>query len=204
MSEEILSIVLLIIQMATLIALIVYVWKTWEMASSSQKSTEISRQILQEMKESRKEEIAPYVIVFFDIPYGTGRIYLCVKNVGKSVARNVMIHFQPPLSNSRGKEIADIPLLKQGASVIFPEYELRTFFDMAYAYFGNKELPRVYEVKVAYSGGLESERREEQFTVDLTSFEGLIYMQEYSMHDLVNEIKCIKKILKEHFPKLRL
>ena len=62
MSEEILSIMLAIVQMATLITLIVYVWKTWEMASSSQRSTEISHQILQEMKESRKEEIAPYVI----------------------------------------------------------------------------------------------------------------------------------------------
>lgn len=86
------------------------------------------------MKESRRQEIAPNVIVFFDIPHGTGEIYLVVKNVGKSAAENVKLEFQPSLRNSRGTEIGNIHLLMHGAHLIPPEYEMRTFFDMAYAY----------------------------------------------------------------------
>ncbi|RJS85980.1 hypothetical protein CW713_00895 [Methanophagales archaeon] len=60
MGKEIVDIILAIVQIGTLIALIIYVIKTWQMASASKKSTEISEEILKEMKESRDQEIAPY------------------------------------------------------------------------------------------------------------------------------------------------
>jgi len=49
MGKEIVDIILAIVQIGTLIALIIYVIKTWQMASASKKSAEISEEILKEI-----------------------------------------------------------------------------------------------------------------------------------------------------------
>jgi hypothetical protein len=89
MAKDSIDIILAIVQIATLIALIIYVIKTWQMASATNKYAKTSENTLQEMKDSRDQEIAPYVIAYFDVPYGQKFIFLIIKNIGLSVAKNV-------------------------------------------------------------------------------------------------------------------
>ena len=194
MEKEIIDIILAVVQIATLIALIIYVIKTWQIASASKKSTKVSEDILKEMKESRDQEVAPYVVAYFDIPYGKHWIlYLVVKNVGKSVAKNVKLEFEPPLRNSNEEKISEIPLIKKGIGSIPPGYEIRTFFDSAISYFNKSELPLTYKVKISYSGGLRSDIRSIEQIMDLYAFKGISFLDEKGTHELVKKVEKIVK-----------
>ncbi|MCK4403958.1 MAG: hypothetical protein KAW02_02595 [candidate division Zixibacteria bacterium] len=193
MSKETIDVALAIVQIAMLIALILYVIKTWQIASASKRSTEVSEKILKEMKESRDQEVAPYVVTYFDIPYGKHWIYLVVRNVGKSVAKNVKLEFQPSLKNTEGEEINDIPLIKEGTASIPPGYKIRTFFDSAISYFNKRELPLTYKVKVSYSGGLRADMRSTEQIMDLYAFKGLSFLDEKGVHELVKEVEKLVK-----------
>ena len=192
MEKEIIDLALAIVQIATLIALIIYVIKTWQIASASKRSAEVSEGILKEMKESRDQEVAPYVVAYFDIPYGMPLIYLIVRNAGKSVAKDVKLEFQPPLKNSNGEAINDIPFIKDGIGSIPPEYEIKTFFDTAISYFENNELPLTYTVKVSYSGGLQPATRNTEQIMDLSAFKS-VYINMKGMHELVKEVETLVK-----------
>jgi len=90
-----------LVDILTLFAVILYVYKTWHIASATkesakateksakatEESADISRQVLKEMKEAREQETAPYI--FVDIIVEKQDIYLFVKNVGKSIANNI-------------------------------------------------------------------------------------------------------------------
>jgi hypothetical protein len=190
MEKEIIDFILVIVQIATLIALVSYVIKTGQIASASKRSTEVSEGILKEMRESRDQEVAPYVVAYFDIPYGMPLIYLIVRNAGKSVAKDVKLEFQPPLKNSKGEAINDIPFIKEGIGSIPPEYEIKTFFDSAISYFEKKELPLTYTVKVSYSGGLQPDTRNTEQIMDLSAFKS-VYINVKGMHELVKEVETL-------------
>ena len=188
MEKGIIDFILAMVQIGTLIALVVYVIRTGQIASASKKSAELSERILKEMKESRNQEFAPYVVAYFDIPYGMPFIYLIVRNAGKSVAEDVKLEFQPPLKNSNGEVINDIPFIKEGIGSIPPESEIKTFFDTAISYFKNKELPLTYTVKVSYSGGLWPATRKKEQIMDLSAFK-TAYIKVKGMHELVKEVE---------------
>jgi len=199
MEKDIIDIVLAIVQIVTLIALIIYVIKTWEIASASKKSTKVSEEILKEMEESRDTEVAPYVIAYFDIPYGKHLIHLVIKNIGKSVAENVKLVFQPSLKNSNGELINDISFIKEGIGSMPPGYEIRTFFDSTFSYFNKNELPLIYKVKVYYSGGLHSDTRNIEQIMDLSAFKDISFISDKGMHELVI---AVEKLV-EHNQKIR-
>jgi predicted phosphatase len=51
----------------TLISLIIYVWKTWEIASATRKAAEATEATVAEMRAAREQETTPNVIVYFDL-----------------------------------------------------------------------------------------------------------------------------------------
>ena len=189
MGKEIIDVTLAIVQIGTLIALIIYVIKTWQIASATMKSAEVSKQTLKEMKDSRDQEVAPYLVAYFDIPYGKYWIDLVIKNVGKSVAENVKLEFQPPLENSKGGKINDTSLIREGIGSMPPGYEVRTFFDSTSSYFNKSELPLTYKAKVSYVGGLRSGTRSIEQIMDLSAFKDLTRVDVKGMHELVNKVE---------------
>jgi hypothetical protein len=191
-----------LVDILTLIFVVIYVWKTWHIASATkesakatEKSADISRKTLEEMKEARDQDTAPYIFVYLDIIVGKQDIYLFVKNVGKSIANNVKLEFDPPLEISSPKyKISDRAFIKDGISSMPPGYEIKTLFDSAISYFDNKKnLPLTYKVKISYSGGIEPKTREVRQTLDLSVIKGLIYEKEKTMTNLVNKIEELTK-----------
>lgn len=55
---------LLVIQAATLVALVVYVWKTWEMATATRDAASASARAIEEARQARAEALAPRVWSF--------------------------------------------------------------------------------------------------------------------------------------------
>jgi len=185
---------LLATQVLTLFFLIIYVVKTWQMASATRKSAEASEKMIQEMREARDQETAPYVVAYFDIqdpPW----IYFIIKNLGRTVAKDVRLEFDPLLRNSRGDLINNLHLFKDGIKSLPPGYEIRTFFDSGIRYFNVHNLPLKYTVKITYRGGIKDEERVTEQVLDLQPFKGLSYIHKRDFNDLV---KNIEKIVKNH------
>jgi hypothetical protein len=188
------EIALLTIQIATLVALIVYVIKTWEMASATKESAQAAERTLLEMKQARDQETAPYVIVFFDLTYARGSIHLVVKNIGRSIAENVRLSFEPLLQNSEGDNLEELPLFAKGIASLAPEQEIRAFLDGTVAFFNRPEIPLTYSVEITYHGGLRDEPRSTKHILDLSVHKDLMYIRIKDIHNL-NE--TLEKLLNE-------
>lgn len=187
------TIITTMVQVITLIVVIVYTVYTAKMTTAAKASAQAANNTINEMKEARDQENAPYMVVYFDIPLGKHLIYLVIKNVGKSIATDIKLTFTPPLSSVVFKGINDVPLIKNAISTFPPDYEIRTLFDGAIQRFGNTNLPLTYTVEVSYCGGLINNKRTSTQTLDLSMYYGLLAVNEKDMNDLVKAAEDIAK-----------
>lgn len=177
------------IQAATFLALIVYVVKTWHIASATRDSAGASQRMIDEMVETRRQESAPHVITYFDVPYGTQWIYLVVKNVGKTVAKDVGLLFEPALLTSSGADLQHVPLMRDGVASIPPGYEIRTFFDSMISYFEDDSLPLSYSGTVTFNGCADDRPGRTHQVLDLSAYRGLHLLHEKGTHELVGQVE---------------
>jgi len=211
MNKETVDLIVAGVQLATLIAVIIYVWKTWQLAIATKnladitkdmsaatqesakatlKSAKVAEDTLQELRESRDQESAPYVMVYFEIPTGRSVIYLVVKNVGKTTANDIKFSFIPRLqSGTKGVNIDNIWLIKNGLASLAPGEERRTFFDSTIGLFKSPDTPLQYTVNISYFGGLRKEARTYKQVLDLKALEGLLYTSEKGLSDLVKQVE---------------
>ncbi|HUS11827.1 MAG TPA: hypothetical protein VMZ30_15270 [Pyrinomonadaceae bacterium] len=209
----------LLLQSVSLIFLIIYVRKTSQIATATSESLDIAQRMaeaanqsaeatvrsakaaedsIRELRETREQETAPYVLAYFDASFDTSLIYLVIKNVGKTPANNVRILFDPPIRNSsRGIEIADLPMIKDGIGSIAPGYEIRTLFDSAISYFGQDNLPLSFKASISYSGGLSADLKTSEQLLDVGAFKGLGDVDHKGLHDLVNQVEQVAKTQSE-------
>jgi hypothetical protein len=194
MSKEILEIVIPITQILILVILIIYVIKTWRISSATQAAAEVFALSLQVMKETRDQEIAPYVVVYFDSAYEKKIIYLVVKNIGKSTAREVRIQFRPKLICDSGEDFSEFPIIKNGIASLSPNHEIRMFVDSTTAFFFERDhQPLTYDVKISFYGGLKDTQRVTEQVLDLTADKRLSNIAQRSGHDLINEVEKISR-----------
>ncbi len=202
MNKEIFDGVLLMTQILILIALVVYIIKTWRLSSATQAAADVFALSLQVMKEARDQEIAPYVVVYFDIPHGEQILFLVVKNIGKSTARDVKLQFNPKLIGNSGEDLSELPLIKDGIVALPPNHELKMFIDSTNAFFFEKsDRPLRYVVTVSFYGGLKDAERVSEQVLDLTSYKRLSKITQRGSHELSNDVEkisaSIERISKE-------
>jgi hypothetical protein len=183
--------ILLFVQTASLIALIVYVIKTWEMASASRQSAEISKNTLLEMKEARNQEIAPYIVVYFDKTAMDPEFYLVIKNTGKSMAHDVRLEFDPPLYIHQDlQHFLNRFLPPNIIPTMAPDYEIRTGLGIFKQYCeGNN--PEFYSVKVNYYGGINSTPQSISYRLDLSHFHGLVGIVDNKPNEISDALRKI-------------
>lgn len=189
--KDIIDIILAIIQVATLLFLIIYVWKTHDMAVSTEKSARVSKLTLKEMKETRDQEISPYVVAYFE--FENHNINLVIENVGKGLAKNVKIEFDPKLVSSIGEEINDIAFIKDGIGSMPPNYKIKTFFDSSIGYYGSEEFPSKYHAKITYHGGLEESKKITEHILDIGAHYNVLFSQKKGFNEVVKELERINK-----------
>ncbi len=190
-NRDLLDILIFIIQIITLIFVIIYVKKTWDIASATRDSTKTSERMLKEMRDARDQETAPYVIAYFE--FKNHAIYLYIKNIGKTVARDINLEFEPKLQTTLMDDyICNTNLIKNGIKSIAPGQEIKTLLDTAPRYL-NSTLPMSYTVKISYCGGLLNTIRESEQILDISVQHGLIPGDENGIPEIVKEIKNLSE-----------
>jgi len=191
-SKAILLIANQLFLIGALVALILYVKKTSQIAKSSEasteamkkttaaslKSVELSRQILAEMKETRSMLTAPLVVAYFERG-GDARVtylFFILENVGKGVARDIKFSFSPEIRSHDAESAERILELGKGVDSLPPNYRLKNLFGRASYYIDlegrmGKELnsaePRQFEVAVDFKDAVTGEQHSEKYLLDL-------------------------------------
>jgi len=198
MKADTLNVIMFVIQLLSLIALVVYVIKTAEVAEGTRKSAQAMDRSVAEMVEDRDQQIAPYVVVYFDHQTDSPIFDLVIKNTGRTAARDVEIAFDPPLQTSlKNYDIEQLAFIHQPIPTLPPDYEIRASVDVIDNALKSDILPKQYRVKVTYAGGIKSERREAEYILDLNVFEGILETHTRSMTDLTKAVERISDKLDE-------
>ncbi len=198
MSESLRETILLIVQIASLVAVIVYVVKTAEMARETKKSAAATEKSIEEMVEDRNLEFAPYVVVYFDVQTDSPIFDLVIKNTGKTIANYVKVVFEPPLQTSlKNYDLEGLAFIHQPIPAIPPGFELRTSIDRLETRMESETLPKVYKVTVSFTGGLNDAVRKLDYLLDLNVFHGILETHKSSLTDLTHAVEDIPRHL-EH------
>ena len=196
MKADTLDVIMFVIQLLSLIALVVYVIKTAEVAQGTWKSAQAMDRSVAEMVEDRDQQIAPYVVVFFDHQTDSPIFDLVIKNTGRTAARDVEVTFEPPLQTSlKNYDIDQLAFIHQPIPTLPPDYEIRASVDVIDNALKSETLPKQYRVKVFYCGGIKSDRREAEYILDLNVFEGILETHTRSMTDLTKAVEKISDTL---------
>ena len=198
MKADTLDVIMFVIQLLSLIALVVYVIKTAEVAQGTWKSAQAMDRSVAEMVEDRDQQIAPYVVVFFDHQTDSPIFDLVIKNTGRTAARDVEVTFEPPLQTSlKNYDIEQLAFIHQVIPTLPPEYEIRASVDVIDNALKSETLPKQYRVKVTYSGGIKAEKREAEYILDLNIFNGILETHTRSLTDLTKAVEKISDKLDE-------
>lgn len=159
----------------------------------------VTYNMVAEMRRSRIEQARPYIFVDFDIPYGEQLIHIIVKNIG-GAAKNVKFKFNPELIDSRGRNVSNGAIFKNGINFFPPNKEIKQLFDYAPDYF-ERDLPLKFDLTVTYSdfktekGSTDSEKQpfEETFTLDLSTFKDLQFVERKGLHEIAESMDKLAK-----------
>ena len=196
MSESLRETILLIVQIASLVALIAYVLKTADMARETKKSAAATEKSIEEMVEDRNLEFAPYVVVFFDAQTDSPIFDLVIKNTGKTIAHHVKVVFEPPLQTSlKNYDLEKLALIHQPIPAIPPGFELRTSIDRLETRLESNKLPKLYKVTVTFTGGLNNVVRKLEYILDLGVFHGILETHKSSLTDLTHAVEDVSRQL---------
>lgn len=198
MSESLRETILLLVQIASLVAVIVYVIKTAEMAKETKKSAAATEKSIEEMVEDRNLEFAPYVVVYFDAQTDSPIFDLVIKNTGKTIANHVNIVFEPPLQTSlKNYDLEALTFIHQPIPAIPPGFELRTSIDRLETRMESETLPKIYKVTVTFTGGLSDSVRKLDYLLDLNVFHGILETHKSSLTDLTHAVQEIPHRLEQ-------
>lgn len=144
---------------------------------------------VREARTLREEQARPFVIVDFEPGW---LVYLTVENIGRTLARDVSIHFDKPLTSSlqRPRELDDSPLFREPIPALPPGKKIRVLFD---EFNGRTEakLPLTYDVEVRYKGH-KGGKWEETHRLDLGMYLGSA-LPPKGIPELVSEMENIRK-----------
>ncbi len=178
------------VQAITLFLVYRYVKDTAAMATATRDSAGAAERTLQEMKNAREAESAPFVIVYFNFVFRMQTIYLVVENIGKSVARDIRLKFSPELQVSQisRKRIESNTLLNDRIKSLVPGYKIHIPFDFLNAYF-QENLPTGYTIRVTYQGDKPLPEQTLEYDLDLGIFKVLDFITEKGLIDVDDTLR---------------
>lgn len=195
MSQELRTTIQFWVEVISLIALVIYVIKTWQMASETKRAAEATQASVREMQITRERETAPYIVVYLDI-VDNFAFSLVIKNLGKTSASNLKINITPPLTSSfsnNNYDVNDLSFLKKGFPSFPPNYEFRATFDTADNQLSEINSDLVYIAEVSYEDAATNLPYQISYTLDPAVFKGILNFEQ--MGDLKREIKSISSSL---------
>jgi hypothetical protein len=177
---------LLIVQVAGLIGLLVYVWKTWHIAKSTELAAQASANTVAEMRHAREEASAPHVMVYFS----TASAFLAevvIENFGDGTAADVICTFEPALQATGDGEPAAFFTTPKWLP---PRSRLVHAFDSWPDYLGSS-LPRRYNVTVSYKDGSLRRAYSNLCVLDVAAFEHMMRWERKDIDDVAKILKTL-------------
>jgi len=146
-----------------------------------------------EARRTREAQAQPFVVV--DIEPGRAWmnwLTLVVENVGKTLAKDVRITFDPPLTTTvKDNDLTKSVLLREGIAVLPPGRRIETLFDLSHDRL-EQGLPMSYEVSVSFRDYRNRQQESLPYIIDLTYLYDLEPLKENTMHDLVGEVSKLR------------
>lgn len=116
-----------------------------------------ARKQVGEARRLREEQARPWVVVDFEPGW---ILWLTIENIGKTVATNVKVRFEPPLASTQKRpwEWEESSAFTQGIPLLPPNKKLRFFFDSITVRLNDDVLPKHYDVSVEYHGPIKRKK----------------------------------------------
>jgi hypothetical protein len=116
-----------------------------------------------------------------------------VKNIGRTVARNVQISFDKPLESAQWKErgFQEVAMFRDGLANLAPNQHIRVHFDV-FPQRIETGLPMAYAATVQYDDQNGRRLPAETFVLDLATFADTAQTPK-DLHDLVDEMERIRR-----------
>jgi len=153
-----------------------------------------------EARRLRVEQARPFVIMDLDVQGPI--IDLRIKNIGKTLARDVRFEFRPPqfastFDGTPGREsgLKGLNVFKEGIPTLAPNTEIKFFFDL-YPERLEARLPMKYEVTISYNG-TGRKRHSDKTVLDVNTFLGTGGVTRHGLHDIHERLKEIGATLKK-------
>lgn len=139
----------------------------------------------------RREEMRPFVIVEYE--FRSVLIKIVVKNIGRTVARNVRINFDKPLESIQWKnrDFGELAILKHGIANLAPHQQVRIHFDV-FPERVKAGLPLSYTATVEYADHEGRQLRPDVFVLDLGTFADTA-LPPKGIPDLVDEVERLRR-----------
>jgi hypothetical protein len=162
-----------------------------------------------EARKTREDQAQPFVVVDFEPSNVSFRVInLVIRNVGRTLARDVQLKFDPLLSSTHLNDkwdLNDTTLIREGIPSLPPGKEIKALFDLAHERF-KSDLPMAYTVTVEFSDARDRRQTPLVYKLDLNVYYGLQSVTEYGLHDAASALREIEKSVKKwtaHFNGLR-
>lgn len=147
-----------------------------------------------EVRRSRAAQNQAFVVV--DVVLGRAWINwltLVVENIGNTLARDVRITFEPPITTaSKGNRLAESVLLQEGVPMLPPGRKIETLFDLSHERLA-LDLPMRYRVTVNYRNYRGKREEPLVYTVDLAYLYDLKPVGQRTTHHLVDEVTKLRR-----------
>jgi len=144
---------------------------------------------VREARRLREDQHRPFVSVDLDVGW---LLYLSVRNVGHTMAHNVRLRIEPPLTSTRPRPWSweESTLLIDGIPSLAPGRQYRWYLDPTEERLGS-DLPMRYDVYLDYEDNRRRPvARNEHIVLDLNAFLGQEY-PEKGLPDVVREIRKV-------------
>lgn len=147
-----------------------------------------------ETRRTRHAQAQAFVVV--DVVPGNpwmNWLTLVVENIGTTLARDVRITFNPPVTTAASTNgLVDSVLLREGVSMLPPGRRIETLFDLSHDRL-EQRLPMRYEVTVTFSDFRGHEENPLTYQIDLSYLYDLEPLGERTTHHLVEEVSKLRQ-----------
>lgn len=141
----------------------------------------------------RESEIRPFVVADFEADSG----YLfnfVVSNLGRSMARDVVVRLDPPLKSASNVRLDRLKMLNDTIPTLPPGKRIQTFFDAGHIR-GDSGLPMTYEATVSYTDEKGKREFRDTYVLDLGIYQEVNEIVRHDIHDIHERLKEISKAL---------
>lgn len=180
---------------AVLVILVgVFVGIVWALIREIRKSVTASCSLVEEIKQVRKLESMPYVLV--DIKPKETQIQVLevvIRNIGEWCAFNFNCKFTPDILYREKPKvtISDLPIFKN-LKILPPKEEIKFFFANATEYMNDITKPKEFDAFISYEDGFGQVHNESNH-IDLAVRNILLFTEEKGLNDVAKEVERLTR-----------